>query len=524
MTRGSYRRQDWLDPFDYHLATGESEPHDADTLSITLDFEAVDNLSNQYVQALGEILVLDEKNIQHVILRTTSKFDNASKQFIPDWDFLDVSGNALGSKTKRIQILNSFAQLMPLFYLSALRDAAREFQGRAMYWAPFLRATGIPEETREKLQEEIGALNAEVLKAHDSLKSLKSHLAKIQEVVAMSSTTKVDIDALPARISELLAKAQINITAATGASLPLTRHGSGTQSLAVIFLFEAFLATMLAEQYDELSHPILALEEPEAHLHPCAIRSLWTALAEIRGQKLIATHSGDLLASVPLHNVRRFCRQDGKATARWLSPGTLTSIEEQKVAFHLQSTRGELLFARCWLLGEGESEYWLFSETADILGYDLDRLGIRFVNTRLSGVEPLVKVANAFGINWCFVGDGDSQGKSDSEKCTALLAGRDGSKHIFLLTTQNIEVLLCTEGQFGSIFESNVSPQKKQNVTAQKGTKKYWEQVVAAQPNKDKITTIHSVIAEMKKAGQSSVPPILKEILKASVELAEAQS
>ena len=108
----------------------------------------------------------------------------------------------------------------------------------------------------------------------------------------------------------------------------------------MIFLFEAFLATMLAEQYDKLSQPILALEEPESHLHPCATRSLWAALDAISGQKFIATHSGDLLARVPLSAVRRFCKENGVTVVKSLQPGTLTAEEERKVDFHVQMPVG----------------------------------------------------------------------------------------------------------------------------------------------------------------------------------------
>ena len=423
LTRSNFRRSDWLDQYDYHLPSDKAQPDETGELSITLDFVVDEQPPAELVQALGDVLVFDEKNVRHVILRTTSSYDKTLKAFTSDWDFLDAKGNALGPKVKRQQTLTTFVQFVPLFYLSALRDAAREFQGRSTFWAPFLKSTTIPSDIREKLQTEINALNDQVLKSHDSLQSLKTHLAKVQNVVASGKAGTVDIEALPGRISELLAKAQINITASTGAPLPLTRHGAGTQSLAVIFLFEAFLATMLAEQYDKLSQPILRLEEPESHLHPCATRSLWAALDAISGQKVIATHSGDLLARVPLSAVRRFCKEDGVTVVKSLQPGTLTADEEQKVDFHIQSARGELLFARCWLLGEGESEFWVFREAADILGHDLDRVGVRFVGTSGFNVESLLKVADAFGIDWYFVGDGDGQGADDTAKCKCASCG-----------------------------------------------------------------------------------------------------
>lgn len=52
--------------------------------------------------------------------------------------------------------------------------------------------------------------------------------------------------------------------------------------------------------FSELSSPLLALEEPEAHLHLFAIRSLWSALSAVPGQKIVASHSGDLVANASL--------------------------------------------------------------------------------------------------------------------------------------------------------------------------------------------------------------------------------
>jgi Protein of unknown function (DUF2813) len=40
-------------------------------------------------------------------------------------------------------------------------------------------------------------------------------------------------------------------------------------------LFQAFVEHLLAELYEPESAPVLALEEPETHLHPQAARTLW---------------------------------------------------------------------------------------------------------------------------------------------------------------------------------------------------------------------------------------------------------
>jgi putative ATP-dependent endonuclease of OLD family len=205
---------------------------------------------------------------------------------------------------------------------------------------------------------------------------------------------------------------RVNVSASSGASIPLVRHGAGTQSLSVLFLFQAYLSAMLQEQFSELSSPLLALEEPEAHLHPTAPRSLWPILNAIPGQKIVASHSGDLIANAPLSSIRRLYTSNGDVKLGFITEKLLDDDEQRKLQFHFTSSRGELLFARCWLLYEGESEHWILDGLARITGIELDRCGVRMVPYRTSGHECLFKVANALGIPWFLLADGDAQGNA----------------------------------------------------------------------------------------------------------------
>jgi putative ATP-dependent endonuclease of OLD family len=93
--------------------------------------------------------------------------------------------------------------------------------------------------------------------------------------------------------------------------LPLDRHGQGVKSLSVIYLFSAFVERLLKEVYSEHSEPIVALEEPEVHLHPQAVRALWSQIDALPGQKIIATHSPYFVQYVPIRDVRLLRRASG---------------------------------------------------------------------------------------------------------------------------------------------------------------------------------------------------------------------
>ena len=85
----------------------------------------------------------------------------------------------------------------------------------------------------------------------------------------------------------------INFQDRNNESFPLEYHGMGTRSWASLLTFKAYI-TWFAESYQTEGtspyYPILALEEPEAHLHPNAQRHLYSQLLEINGQKIISSH------------------------------------------------------------------------------------------------------------------------------------------------------------------------------------------------------------------------------------------
>jgi putative ATP-dependent endonuclease of OLD family len=268
-----------------------------------------------------------------------------------------------------------------------------------------------------------------------------------------------------------------------------------------------------------LSAPILEIEEPEAHLHPSAVRVLWNSLDAIKGQKAIASHSGDLLSQAPLQSLRRLYRKNGKIAVGRIQPKTLNADEERKVHFHIRRTRGELLFARCWILVEGETEYWLISECARVLDVDLEEQGIRVVEYAQCGATTFIKLSDDLGVEWFCVCDGDAQGKATRKSATALLQGRVEVEHVFELPEHNIELLLCKTG-YGAVYQANISPQKQGNITAKPNDPQYWNQVLDCQKDKFKVPSAIKVTEEIAKQGKKGVPKEIGGLIKASVKLA----
>src|SRR5690606_22202293 len=146
-------------------------------------------------------------------------------------------------------------------------------------------------------------------------------------------------------------------------------------------------------------------------------------IRNIGGQKLIATHSGDLLSEVDVGSIRRLHRVGIDVKVGMLPAGLLRDRERQKFDFLVRRTRGELFFARCWLLGEGETEAILFAGAAEVLGVDLEQAGVRCVEYRQGDISYFLDAANSLGIAWHVFTDADAQGLGDAQKAKDRVPG-----------------------------------------------------------------------------------------------------
>lgn len=109
------------------------------------------------------------------------------------------------------------------------------------------------------------------------------------------------------------------------------------------------------------------------------------------------------------------------------------------------------MFARAWLLVEGETEFWILSELARLVGFDLQQEGVAVVEFAQSGLAPLVKVADALGIGWHLLADGDRAGTTYANKARALAGDRDHDAHVTLLRERDVEHCFFEHG-FRPVF------------------------------------------------------------------------
>ena len=518
------RRSSIFDQYDYHLPHALAQPIQAEPIEITLTFaegneeEWDARISQQLVPA--EQFDTDGKRV--VIFRVTSGYDAGIRDFVTDFDFLNILGDPIPN-AKNPRHFNDLQKLVPTFYLSSLRDAAQEFRSSSTFWRPFIRALKIDDENRTALEASLSQLNQEIIDQHSDFDHVKKSLRKAANLTPLDRTDPVLIEALPSRVFEVLSRTRVILGSQSGARVPIHRHGSGTQSIAVMCLFDAFLKGELGEGYSTLSEPLLALEEPEAHLHPAAIKAVSEMLKSLSGQKIISTHSGELLASIPLRNIRRLQRIDGQTQALGVEQSGLSEFDIGKLDHCIRSTRGSLLFASSWLLVEGETEAVLLPECARAMGCDLYADRVACIEYAQVGLGRLLTLADYLGIQWFVLADHDSGGDRYIKTATQHLGSRKRVDHVKVLDHGSMELFLCREG-FGSMYEESVTQTRDGASFRENNSLEYWQQVLKFQKKGSKTQNIRLVAEQIGEAGIDRVPELLRDVIERVRKLARTAS
>ncbi|MHB1768882.1 MAG: ATP-dependent nuclease [Phycisphaerae bacterium] len=529
LTRGfGVRRGGQLTEYDFHLKDADATPQSAEPISISLHFaeENENEWPDPVIQQMDTASQLDSKGLHHIWLRMEGKYNPEVGSFDSKWVFLNERGAEL--VVKNTMPLNTIPRLAPLFFLSALRDASQEFGQRGQFWSGFLKSIQLPDDQRASIEETLQKVNSSVIDANTGLVEVAKKIADAKLFVPLDPVNPVILEAIPTRAFDMVGKIQVHLKSSHGAKLPLHRHGEGTQGLAVMMLFEAFTAAKLVESYAPESTPILALEEPEAHLHPSATRSLGSFLKKMTGQIIVTSHSGDIVARVPVTALRRLYKKNGETKVGRVESGTFTPRELQAISYSVCVAKGHYLFSRCWLLVEGESDYHLMPLLFQLSGISQDQesFSVLEISQVVDKGEPLIKFAKALGIQWFLMADGDSAGTNYLNRANDHLAtGEKLAERAQQLTHVDIEHEFWENG-YSDFMLNMIQPHTKRQIIANaagdsaKETKDLIKAAITQAGGKPAFA--QALADEARKRGGSDIPPTIKNIITRVAELAGA--
>lgn len=206
--------------------------------------------------------------------------------------------------------------------------------------------------------------------------------------------------------------------------LPISNTGNGVQFMAMAALnifsrildlykskstpFEESLFT--TEEGKKILPLVLAIDEPEVHLHPYMQRAILNYYKRILknedssflellkysfdidgidGQLIIVTHSTDALIDTHRNIVRFYKTQEGRTSAISGMDMELKPDIEKHLLMHFQDIK-EAFYSKCALIVEGETEYGCIRGFSQSLNISLDDYGVCFVNAQGEGSIPKI--------------------------------------------------------------------------------------------------------------------------------------
>ncbi len=308
--------------------------------------------------------------------------------------------------------LTASLEKIPLYFIDAQRDIIGDLRNRSSYFGRLSTQIDYKDGALEDIEKQLKALNDDAVENSDVMSHLKGKLTELNEAL-QSNKDNVEITPFPKKVRDLHKTMKIHFKDGESDVFELDYHGMGTRSWASLLAFKAFVSWENSDknpQPKEPYFPLLALEEPESHLHPNAQRQLYKQLKSIEGQKIISTHSPYIAGLADLDEIRYFCKDRDEVKVESIEISSFTPDEIRKAKREILHSKGELLFSKLVVLCEGETEEQLMPSLAsNFFGKESFELGVNFIGCGGSNYTMFIKIFNTLNIDWIIFSDYDTE-------------------------------------------------------------------------------------------------------------------
>jgi putative ATP-dependent endonuclease of OLD family len=320
-----------------------------------------------------------------------------------DYEFI-----VFGGIDERNRITYEERRWLPLEVLPALRDAEADLGSwRRSPLRPLLDRLQLPENDVQEVAKEIDEATGTLLEL-PQLMDVHTHIKKrLEKMVGALFAVDPSLGFTPTDASRILRSLRLFIDGDRQRALSEASLGISN----VLYLTLLALELEAKEEAGERAATILAIEEPEAHLHPHLQRLVFHDFLRRGSPVLLTTHSPHVASIAPLKGL--VLLRDGGPSLGSLGTSTAKAdFSDQEVADlerYLDATRGEILFARGVILVEGASELFVIPPFAEAMGFPLDRYGVSVCSVHGIDFDPYVKLLGPNGLNIPFtvLTDGD---------------------------------------------------------------------------------------------------------------------
>jgi len=319
-----------------------------------------------------------------------------------DYEFV-----VFGGTQEKNRVTYEVRRWIPIEVLPALRDAESDLSAwRDSPLRPLIERLNISETTLTSVANEIDQAT-EKLTSEKDIQTLKSDIdSRLANMIGNVIKIDPSLGFTPTN-PERLARA-LRMFGDGSRKRPIGDLSLGINN--VLYLLLLALELERKEASSERATTILAIEEPEAHLHTHLQRLVFRDFLRRESPVILTTHSPHIASVAPLPSLVLLRKDKSGATIGHSAFGA--ELGEQEVADierYLDATRAEILFARGVVLVEGPAEMFLVPAFSAAMGYPLDEYGVTVCSVHGTDFVPYAKLLGprALSVPFTVMTDGD---------------------------------------------------------------------------------------------------------------------
>lgn len=362
-----------------------------------------------------------------------------------------------------------FLRMLKMEFLDALRDAKKELVANSDSRLLYKILNRKELSNYDTIKDILGNLAKELKEDNKNLKDIKKDVNELLDKVSLADANtinEIDFDFTSPETSEILKK--ISLTYGTN-PISVERNGLGRNNLLYISLLLSQIIEeekIKAEQKirDFTAFRFIAIEEPEAHLHP----NLQNHLAEnIEGigkdkkhlQLILTSHSSHITSKLSLANTMVLFREANSIKSHYILNGLDTEHDKESINYlakYLDATKSTMFFSKKLILVEGIAEQLLMPKFFEkVTGKTLEKENCTVINVNGVAFEHFIKlIKNGFFVKCVAFTDSDSD-KQTKNRAPAL-------KRTYANLGSLLDVQITTKETFEKdLIESNKSGTKK---------------------------------------------------------------